>query len=356
MVRRVQDRVVETVAVQIVCDTGTVVRGVTQDLGLGGLFVRTPTLLPVGTRVDVMLHVIEPPLRVAAHVVHALRPDEARSLGRMPGIGIAFGELYVDAHRLLESHLLRVKASQARAQASTEDVMRIVVADGETRLLERLSTALGRAGFEVVTCSNGVEAYSACLHAAPDVVIADLHLPVLDGMRLLKSLGARPELAEVPVLMMSEDAGDLRRLQAYQHGVMDFLPKPFTVVELCIRVRRLAAMRQEKARRVVLRGELSKIGFGTLLSLLGHEQKSGVVAVTAADDMAWISLTAGRVVKARALGTPTGSFDTLMRILSWRDGHFEFTACDVQIADEVEMPTTQLLLEHARLMDEADRP
>jgi hypothetical protein len=44
-----------------------------------------------------------------------------------------------------------------------------------------------------------------------------------------------------------------------------------------------------------------------------------------------------------------------MRVLSWQDGYFEFTACDVKIDDEIGMGTTQLLLEHARLQDERNR-
>jgi CheY-like chemotaxis protein len=231
----------------------------------------------------------------------------------------------------------------------------VVVADGEPRLLERMSMALDRAGFDVVTCTTGVEAYSACLKAAPSVVVADLHLPVVDGMRLLQTMGARPELAGVPVLMMSEDAGDLRRLRAYQLGAMDFLPKPFFVVELCIRVRRLAAQYMQQSRRVVLRGELNKIGFSTLLSLFGHDRKSGILSVTGGEDVAWISLAEGRVVKASALGSGAGSLETLMRVLSWQDGYFEFTTCDVKIDDEIGMGTTQLLLEHARLQDERNR-
>src|SRR5262245_15910321 len=49
MVRRIRERVVEPVTVQVLAAGSPLVRGITQDLGLGGLFLRTASLLPVGT-------------------------------------------------------------------------------------------------------------------------------------------------------------------------------------------------------------------------------------------------------------------------------------------------------------------
>jgi len=345
----------DAVPVEIMGNRRVAVRGVTQDLSIGGLFMRTPTLLPVGAGVELLLHVVEPPLRVNAHVVHALQPDEARALGRMPGLGFAFADLDGDRRDLLEGHVARKRAAQMRVTGVSEETMRVVIADGQTRLLERMSLALGRAGFQVVTAASGIEAYGACLTAAPDVLVTDLNLPVIDGIHLLRCLGERPELAEIPVMLMAEEATDLRRLQAYQSGAADFLPKPFTVAELCIRSRRLAAFRHEKSRKTILRGELSKIGFPTLLTLFGHERRSGILTATTSDDVAWICLSDGRVHKARALGAEATSRELLMRILSWCEGQFEFTACDVHVADEVNLGTTQLLLEHARWLDEHPR-
>jgi hypothetical protein len=46
----------------------------------------------------------------------------------------------------------------------------------------------------------------------------------------------------------------------------------------------------------------------------------------------------------------------LMAVLDWAAGHFEFSGCEVVGADEIGLPTTQLLLEHARVRDEHGRP
>ena len=361
--RRADERVVDAVPVELLGRRGLVVRGMSQDISTGGLFVRTETLLPVGTAVELLLHVNEPPLRLAARVVHALTPAEARSLGRIAGMGLRFvdlGDLGDNRREAIRRHI-EGRDTLRRPLISRHENNRVVVADTETRLLGRLSTALGRAGFDTETATNGVEAYSACLAVPPVVVITALHMPVMDGMSLLRALGDRAELAVIPVIIMSEDSGDLRRLEAFQNGAMDFIPKPFTAAELCIRTLRLAATRQ-LSHRVVLRGELSKVGLSTLLTMFATDQKTGVLAVTSREEAAWLSFRGGHLVKVRALDegertsqSSPSSIDTAMHVLSWQEGHFEFTACEVDEEDEVGMGTTHLLLEHARVEDERRR-
>ncbi len=358
--RRADERIVDAVPVELLGRRGLVVRGMSQDISTGGLFVRTETLLPVGTAVELLLHVNEPPLRLAARVVHALTPTEARSLGRIAGMGLRFvdlGDLGDNRREAIRSYLAG-RDTLRTPLLSHPGNRSVVVADSETRLLGRLSTALHRAGFTVETATNGVDALAAILAFSPVAVVTALHMPVMDGMGLLRALGERADLAVIPVLIMSEDAGDLRRLEAFQNGAMDFIPKPFTAAELCIRTLRLAAARFH-TRRVVLRGELSKVGISTLLTMFATDQKTGVLAVTCGEDAAWLSFRAGHLIKVRALDereriTPS-SIDTAMRVLSWQEGHFEFTACEVEEEDEVGMGTTHLLLEHARVEDERRR-
>jgi DNA-binding response OmpR family regulator len=218
-----------------------------------------------------------------------------------------------------------------------------------------MSTALGNAGFAVATASNGMEALSACLRRVPDAVLADRDLPVVDGLSLLEEMGRYPELAAVPVMLMGEDAGDLARLAAFQHGAMDFIPKPFTVLEIILRTRRLVRAARQETERVMLRGVLTELGLPSLLTMLEQDRKSGNLMLTRNEIIAWIAFSQGRIVRARSSEPAPDARSVLMSVLDWSDGYFELSAGAPVDAAEIDESVTHLLLEHARRRDEAAR-
>lgn len=335
--------------------SGTRLRAVSQDVSTAGMFVRLASPLPVGTEVGVTLALDDHQLSTQAVVVHVLGDSEGRALGRRPGVGLRFREA-----GSLEDPSTTFSASMAELIASHpqpilhEDI-RIVVADGSTRLLERMSTALGNAGFAVATASNGMEALSACLRRVPDAVLADRDLPVVDGLALLEEMGRYPELASVPVMVMAEDAGDLARLAAFQNGAMDFIPKPFTVLEVILRTRRLVRAARQETERVMLRGVLSDLGLPSLLTMLEQDRKSGNLMLTRNEIIAWIAFSQGRIVRARSSEPAPDARSVLMSVLDWSDGYFELSSGAPVDSAEIDESVTHLLLEHARRRDEATR-
>jgi DNA-binding response OmpR family regulator len=333
---------------------GKKLRAVAQDLSPYGMFVRLSPPLPRGSVVQLVIAPNGERYITTGQVTHALSEVEARTLGRFPGVGIMFREpmrpgeeAFLDAvRRLLERHV----------QAQPSATLRIVVADGETRLLERLSTALGNAGFQVATASNGLEAIGACLTRRPDVVLVDRDLPVVDGLHVLQELGRQPDLASVPVMMMSEHATDLARLQAFQLGAADFIPKPFTVLEIILRARRWARLHAHDPARVLLRGTLSEMSLPSLLQVLEAEKKTGQLVITRDQLVAWIDFIEGRLVRAGSSQTVGDARQTLLAVLDWRHGFFELTAGKPEVGTaELDTSVGQLLLEHAQLQDDDAR-
>jgi DNA-binding response OmpR family regulator len=289
-------------------------------------------------------------------VCHALGEVEARTLGRFPGVGIAFRRPIRPADHQFVAAVARLLEHHAQHRPAAE--IRIVVADAETRILERLSTALGTAGFSVATATNGMEAIGACLSRAPDVVLVERDMAVVDGLHVLAEMGRHGELASVPVMMMSADATDLIRLQAFQLGAADFIPKPFTVLEVILRARRWARASRRDPERILLRGALAELGLPSLLTMLEHERKSGQLALTRDQLVAWIDFVDGRIVRARSTEIDADSRTVLMNVLDWQAGYFELSAG----APEAPAPdpataltVTHLLLEHARRRDERAR-
>jgi DNA-binding response OmpR family regulator len=352
-VRRRNDRVVMNLPVEIITG-GKKIRAVSQDLSPFGMFIRLSPPLPPGSVIQVVISPNGQRQVMTGQVTHCLNELDARTLGRFPGIGVQFREAmrpseqsFLEAiQRLLERH------AAARPQAD----LRILVADSQTRLLERLSTALGNAGFLVATATNGIEAIGACLSKTPDVALIERDMPVVDGLHVLQEMGRHGELASVPVMMMSANATDLARLQAFQLGAADFIPKPFTVLEVILRARRWARVSQRDTERVVLRGTLAELNLPTLLQMFEQEKKTGQLSLTRDQIVAWIDFVGGKIVRARSSEVDGSARDIVLKVLDWRHGYFELTAGQPQ-SGTVEMDTTvtHLLLEHARLRDEASR-
>ena len=354
--RRRNSRVVMNLPVEMIIG-GRSLMAISQDVSPWGMFVRLDPPLGVGTKVDLAIRTDDDQrLLTGATVVHVLGMVAAKALGRQPGIGLVFceNEREPGGYHQFVAGILRLLENRQGTAARAD--LRIVVADGSTRLLERMSTMLGNAGFAVRTATNGMEALAACMTDPPDVVLAARDLPVIDGFRLLSEMGQRAELAGVPVMIMSDEGSDLARLQAFQLGAMDFIPKPFTSLEIILRARRLVRITKHETERVQMRGVLTHMGLPPLLTMLDHEKKTGVLTVTRGEQIAWITFREGRVVRVRSSEVEGYSRSVLMRVLDWSDGFFELSAGAPDVAEpDLDETVTHLLLEHARISDEVRR-
>ncbi len=329
------------------------VNALTQDLSARGMFIRMSPPLAEGAEMRIAISLEGQRHVTGAIVTHVLADSEARALGRYPGVGVAFREPIRASDTAFHEAIGRLVAEVTRHPPGE---LRIVVGDPETRLLERLSTALGNAGFAVMTATSGIEVVSACLTHVPDVVLLELDMPVVDGLKTLTELGRHRELAGVPVMIMSANAGDLARLAAVQRGAVDFIPKPFTVLEVTIRARRWARVFRNDQSRVALRGSLADLSLPTLLAMLEQEKKSGQLTVSRDEAVAWIDVLDGRILRVRSTDIFADSRAALFAALDWIDGHFELSS-GMPLATNAELggTVTHLLMEHARTRDEESR-
>ncbi|NUT75327.1 response regulator transcription factor [Pseudomonas sp. C1C7] len=92
---------------------------------------------------------------------------------------------------------------------------------------------LGRSGFQVTWCQNGQEGLDAARRQPFDVVLMDILLPGLDGLSVLTQLR---QSHSTPVLLMSALGAEADRISGFRLGADDYLPKPFSMVELRVRI------------------------------------------------------------------------------------------------------------------------
>lgn len=121
----------------------------------------------------------------------------------------------------------------------TENKLRILVLDDEPIVCKRLQPALEKLGFEVDTFTRSVEAMHQVQQSDYDIVITDLKMKEIDGMRFLEEVKKRRPQTEVIVITGFATMETAK--QSFQKGVFDFIAKPFKLSEIQDVVTRAAA-------------------------------------------------------------------------------------------------------------------
>lgn len=114
---------------------------------------------------------------------------------------------------------------------------KVLVVDDEFGIAEVLAAILEDEGHEVTIAVNGRAALERAAQNKPHLVITDFMMPIMDGPALLRAVSADPELADVPVVVMSSlpEASIAERASGYAA----FMRKPFLVDDVVTLVERL---------------------------------------------------------------------------------------------------------------------
>ncbi|MDQ2651606.1 MAG: response regulator [Chloroflexota bacterium] len=111
---------------------------------------------------------------------------------------------------------------------------RILVIDDEPQMRRALHTALTAHGYTVETAENGSLGLATIATWAPDAVVLDLVMPVMDGFEVLRQVRA---WSDVPVVVLSARGQEPDKVTALDQGADDYLTKPFGMGELLARLR-----------------------------------------------------------------------------------------------------------------------
>lgn len=111
---------------------------------------------------------------------------------------------------------------------------RVLVVEDDKRINSFYKTVLEANNYDVLLAQTGTEAYSMITSQCPDVVILDLGLPDMDGMKILKSVR---EWSSMPVIVVSARTHEKDKVAALDLGADDYITKPFGTSELMARIR-----------------------------------------------------------------------------------------------------------------------
>ncbi|GAC1605705.1 MAG: response regulator [Acidimicrobiales bacterium] len=177
--------------------------------------------------------------------------------------------------------------------------VRLLVIDDERAVLRALATGLRARGYTVETASTGMDGLSKVALEGPDVIVLDLGLPDIDGVEVCRRIR---EWTETPIVVLSADGAESRKVEALDLGADDFITKPFGMPELEARLR--VALRHRA--RPASDPDSSVVTVGSLrLDLAGRSVTVRGVEVsltrTEFDLLAFLARHPGRVMTHRML-------------------------------------------------------
>jgi two-component system KDP operon response regulator KdpE len=145
----------------------------------------------------------------------------------------------------------------------------VLVVDDEPAIIRALAAGLSARGYRVSTAATGREALDRAISETPAVVVLDLSLPDTDGLDVCRQLRA---WSDVPIIVLTADGADPRKIEAFDLGADDYVTKPFSMPELLARVR--VALRHRASRAEQMDESVLEVG-DLVIDLARHEVMLG---------------------------------------------------------------------------------
>ncbi|HEX4947419.1 MAG TPA: response regulator [Blastocatellia bacterium] len=248
---------------------------------------------------------------------------------------------------------------QAQPAQELQQVDVLLVDDDRTGLMI-LSRSLERANFSVVTANSANEALETLQTHRPEVILADVSMPGMDGFEFFRTVRANG-LVDVPFIFCSGRDGALDRILGLRMGADDYLVKPIVPEEVILKVRlqitkvqylrALKAALESKDSHSVMSGNFGGISVLDVLQtarMLGQGEYA--VHFTTDEDTATVYLNNGQV-----LHTETGWFTgtkAFSRLLEWEKGRFNIEHKHLEDEPTMANGLEELMLDLLTQLDE----
>lgn len=135
---------------------------------------------------------------------------------------------------------------------------RILAVDDEPHMRRLLEISLRQAGYAPAVAENGREALAILRDDNVDLVVSDLHMPVMDGLQLLEAM--RKESIDTPVIIVTAQGEIASAVQAMKLGAADYILRPFDLETLELAISRALSITRLKIENQFLRDEAEQIG------------------------------------------------------------------------------------------------
>ena len=111
-------------------------------------------------------------------------------------------------------------------------VNKILIADDDSDMRESLASLLEDSGYKVIRAENGEEAVEMAAKELPSLIMLDIHMPKMDGLKACKAIKSNPVTKPIPVVMLTVEGSIPEIRQAIGYGASTYITKPSSKDEI----------------------------------------------------------------------------------------------------------------------------
>jgi two-component system, sensor histidine kinase and response regulator len=156
----------------------------------------------------------------------------------------------------------------------------ILIIDDTPNNLQVLSNILHDKGYNICISTSGCQALESVNTEAPDLILLDIQMPVMDGFETFKELKLNPNAKHIPVIFLTAVVEPEKIVQAFELGAVDYITKPFNIPELTARVATHLEIKRSREKLIELNATKEK-----LFSIISHDLKSSLGSILGITDL-----------------------------------------------------------------------
>jgi CheY-like chemotaxis protein len=227
----------------------------------------------------------------------------------------------------------------------------ILIVDNGISQTSHLTIRLNNDGYDVEIVPDGGTAFKKLSENNVDLVISEATLPGMDGLEFCRRIRTHASTADIPFFFLTGEEGSRLPAECLAAGADDFIKKPVDLEILSLKIQRTLATRTFRGANSGVSGSLNELSATDFIQSLSAGDKSVKITIENGTESGHIYIEKGNIIHAKT-GALEGN-DAFFRSVAWEEGRFQIVPCTTFPARTIHGRTMALLMDAARLADEA---